>query len=259
MRISTLLIVTLVAAGCTPGVGPIYVEKLRPIIQNGNGGCGTPTEESAIITRLNLIDVAATPDFEVAAAIGGLADFFSNQSQPGVVLADNRRLNPDARERLMIQRILLRYSSRPAIPGVTATLTDTIPLVTPITRENTKVQLVVPLFGKNVRDQLARLSPSNTDPPFQFVTTFEIQGTMMSGAEFRTDPVSFPMNLVKSEVSCPRMNDPRLVRYSPADQALSCNFLGLDKRLDSSACCDNLDASGNPALDFSRLGCDVLP
>ncbi|MBL8920916.1 MAG: hypothetical protein JNJ54_18785 [Myxococcaceae bacterium] len=258
MRTSALIIAGLLAAGCTPGVGPIYVEKLRPIIQTANG-CGLAMEETAIITRLDLIDVAATPDFEVVAALGGLADFFSNQSQPGVVLSDNRRLNPDARERLMVQRILLRYSSRPAIPGITATMTDTIPLVTPITRENTKVQLVIPLFGKNVRDQLARLSPSNTDPPYQFVSTFELQGTMMSGAEFRTDPVSFPMNLVKSEVNCTSPADPRLERYSPADRALSCNFVGLGKRIGSNFCCNNLDGTGNPALDFGRLGCDVLP
>jgi hypothetical protein len=257
MRSIALISFIVLGTACTPGNSPLYVDRVRPLLPMGTG-CSLSDDENLLIRNLDLIDVAATPDFEVAAVVRGMADFFSVQSQPGIVLSSGNRLTADARDRITLTRILLRYSSRPAIPGITASLTDTIPITVVITREAQQVIVPVPLFGKNVRDQLAKLSPSNTDPPFQFVSTFELQGTTMSGAEVRTDPVPFPMNMVKSEVTCTSA-DTRLIRYTNPGVAASCQFAGLGQRLGPSSCCNQLDASGNPSLDFTRLGCDVLP
>lgn len=256
MRTLTLIALLALAAGCTSGNSPIYVRSMRPLFPAGTT-CAPPMDEKVAIGNLELIDVAATPDFEVLAVLGGMSDYFAAQSQSQIALASGNRLTADGRDRLTVQRVVLRYSSRPAIPGVTASLTDTYPITIPITKETSDVFVPIPLFGKNVRDQLAKLSASNTDPPFQFVSTFEVQGVASSGQEFRTDPISFPMGLVKSEVTC-MTADPRIQRYNGSGTA-SCQFVGINQRIGPSLCCNQVDASGNPTLDFSRSGCDVLP
>lgn len=256
MRNLTLIALFALTAGCTTGNSPLYVQWLRPLLPMGST-CAPPMDEKVGIGNLELIDVAASPDFEVLAVLGGMEDYFAAQSQTQVSLTSGNRLNSDGRDRLTVQRVVLRYASRPPIPGITASLTDTYPISIPITKDTTDVLVPIPLFGTNARKALANLSPSNTDPPFQFSTTFEIQGVAVSGAEFRTDPFTFPMGLVKSEVQCTTA-DTRIVRYNGTG-TLSCQFVGLGQRIGPSLCCNNVDAAGNPTLDFTRSGCDVLP
>lgn len=252
-----LIVVMSLASACTPGNGPLFVSSVRSSV-SGVGGCVASKEP---ISSLGLVDVAAPPEIEITAFLGGMTDFFNGAAQPPVLVTGGQQLAASSRERLVVQRVFLRYSSRPAIPGLTATITDAVPrtlLVTPASPS--EVSLQVPLFGANARAKLEALSPSNADS-FQFTSTFEIQGvTEPSGTEFRTAPVSMSMTLVKTEVTCSTPNDQRLKRFSSPSQLIrGCSFLGLNRRFGPGDCCLTVDASGNPALDLSQPGCDVLP
>ncbi len=260
MRTCLSLIVTVMVflgSGCTPGNGPLFVNNVRSSV-SGTSGC-LPSKES--VASLGLVDVAAPPEIEVSAFLGGVKEYFDPAAQVPLVVTGGQVLSSSSRERLVVQKVFLRYSSKPAIPGLTATITDVIPrtLVLSVNSPG-EISLQVPLFGANARAKLEALSPSNADS-FQFTSTFEIQGvTEPGGSEFRTPPVSMPMTLVKTEVTCSTPNDQRLKRFSTAAPLLNgCSFLGLNRRFGPGDCCLTVDASGNPALDLSQPGCDVLP
>jgi hypothetical protein len=258
MRSSLPLIVTLLSlcSACSAGNGPLYLSSVRSSVP-GPGAC---TAAKDPVTSIGLLDVAADPEVEVTAFITGMADFYNPEAQPRVITG-SQQLAPASRERLLVQRVLLRYSSKPAIPGLTASITDTVartlalPPASPL-----EVPIQVPLFGPNVLKKLQALQASNTDS-FAFTSTFEIQGvTQPSGAEFSTPPFSMPMTLVKTEVTCSTVNDQRLKRFSSATpQIRACSFIGLNKRFGPGDCCLTVDAMGNPALDLTQPGCDVLP
>lgn len=250
-------VMSLLGSACTPGNGPLFVNSVRTSV-SGPTGC-IPTKEN--VTSIGMVDVAAPPELEVTAFIGGAKDFFSPTAQPPLSVTSGQLLSSTSRERLVIQKVFLRYSSKPAIPGLTATITDVVPRTLVLSVDSpTEISLQVPLFGANARAKLEALSPSNADS-FQFTSTFEIQGvTEPGGAEFRTPPISMPMTLVKTEVTCSTPNDQRLKRFSsPAQGLRGCSFLGLNRRFGPGDCCLTVDASGNPALDLSQPGCDVLP
>lgn len=259
MRTSALLSLLLVSA-CAPQSGPLYVTSVQPNLV-GMMGCEPPQNDALIVSGFGTIDVAAPPDLVVWANIGGMPQYFQVQSQPPLIVntgGQQQQIAASGRERLMLQRVVLRYSSRPAIPGLTATVTDTIPRSVPVTPESTRVTMQIPLFGPNALARLAQLSPSNTDT-YQFTSTFEIQGVSdPTGAEIKLQPVSMPMTLVKSEVTCAAPNDPRLKRYDNLT-ARSCTFIGALRRFSRGDCCNRVDASGNPELDLNTPGCDVLP
>jgi len=260
MRSSLPLIVTLLSlcSACSAGNGPLYLSSVRSSVP-GPGAC---TAAKAPVTSIGLLDVAAAPEVEVTAFITGMADFYNPEAQPRVITG-SQQLAPASRERLLVQRVLLRYSSKPAIPGLTASITDTVARTLALPPASSlEVPIQVPLFGPNVLKKLQALQASNTDPPFAFTSTFEIQGvTQPSGAEFSTPPFSMPMTLVKTEVTCSTMNDQRLKRFSSATpQIRGCSFIGLNKRFGPGDCCLKVDANGQPIADPSfEPGCDVLP
>ncbi len=257
MRTSLLLLFTLIAlcSACSAGNGPLYLSSVRSSVP-GPGACSAAKDP---VTSIGLVDVAADPEVEVTAFITGMTDFYNPEAQPKLVTG-SQQLAPASRERLLVQRVFLRYSAKPTIPGLSS-VTDTVvrtlalPPTSPV-----EVPLQVPLFGPNVLKKFQALAASNTDS-FAFTSTFEIQGvTQPSGAEFSTPPFSMPMTLVKTEVTCSTMNDQRLKRFSSATpQVRGCSFNGLNKRFSSGDCCLTVDAMGNPALDLSQPGCDVLP
>jgi hypothetical protein len=258
MRVFFPSLATVTLLACTPGNGPLFVSSVQNNVASV-GMTGATCISGTGVTSM-FLDVAATPAVEVAASISGHVQYFAAQ-QPLVVGTTRQLASPATRERLIVQRVFLRYASKPAIPGLTATVTDSVPR-TLILSSETKgdVQLSVPLFGANAQAKLAALAPSNTDS-FQFTATFEIQGvTDPAGAEFRTPPMSIPITLVKSEVTCATPNDQRLKQFSnPAQPARACTFNGLNRRLNTGDCCLKVDAAGDPVIDVNEPGCDVLP
>lgn len=246
-----------IALACTPGNGPLYVSSVKNNVLLTSMTLGTVCTGRGDVSSM-FVDVAATPDIEVSASLAGFREYFGGQ-QPLTV--GTQPLGAVNRERLVIQKVVIRYSSRPAIPGLTATTTDTVPRTQLLSNETpADLALSVPLFGPSARARLEALAASNADS-FQFTSTFEIHGvTEPGGSEFRTPPVSIPMTLVKTEVTCSTPNDQRLKRYSnPAQATRGCTFNGLNRRFGPGDCCLTVDAAGNPALDLSQPGCDVLP
>ena len=262
MRTYLPLLITLVSlcSACSAGNGPLYLSSVRPSV-TGMGACIAAKDP---VTSIGLVDVAATPEVEVTAFIAGMADFYNTEAQPRLITG-GQQLAPVSRERLLVQRVFLRYSAKRAESGAMisglSSVTDTVartlalPPGSPL-----EVPLQVPLFGPNVLKKFKALEASNTDS-FEFTSTFEIQGvTQPSGAEFSTPPFSMPMTLVKTEVTCSTMNDQRLKRFSSATpQVRGCSFIGLNKRFSAGDCCLTVDAMGMPALDLSQPGCDVFP
>lgn len=259
----SVLLLALVCSACSPGNGPLFVASVRT---SSAGATGCASSSMSQISTLGVVDVAAPPEVEVTATLGGMADFFNTLAQPRVALSNGQQLSPAGRERLVVQRVFLRYTATPKIAGIGTkagepTITDSIPrtlLIAPPVP--TELPMQVPLFGPNARTKLAALGASNLDE-YQFTATFEIQGvTEPSGSEFRTPPVAVPMTLVKTEVLCATPNDQRLKRFSSAAPLIrGCSFLGLNRRFSPGDCCLTVDASGNAALDLSQPGCDVLP
>lgn len=262
MRICLLLLSILTTAACTPGVGPLYIASInKSFITPMIGTCGP---EKDPLTNLGVIDVAAGPDMEISATIGGVEDYFAGQQ--GTIVSSGQILAPASREHLTVQKVFVRYASKPAIPGLTpgpegqaaciaAGKCDLIPRTLLLSNTSSKPVMQVPLFGNNARAKLEALSASNLDS-FQFTVTFEIQGiSEPAGSEFRTPPVSIPLTLVKSEVTCAAASDQRLKRYiNPAPATRGCNFIGATRRFGAADCCNN-----PTVVDPSEPGCDVAP
>jgi len=253
-----LAIFFLTQAACTPGNGPLYIEAVRV----AGPGCIPPKLTDPSLNAFPVVDVAASPSVDVFAQVGGFVFFFGSQRPLGVTM--NPNIADRNRERIVIRSVLLRYSSKPAISGLSGTRSDTVSdtvlrsgLITP---QTTNFQIPIPLFGANALAKLEALVPSNTDK-FEFTSTFELRGvTEPSGAEIRTPPVSIPMTLVKSEVTC---------RATPKDQRLMQSGLGpvpgcaastgFQRRYTENDCCAMVDAAGDPSIDVNTPGCDVIP
>ncbi len=232
---------SLALTACTTSQGPVYVQRVSPIVDTGMG-CGIIDDDTIIITDVPLLDIAAgEPDVSVTLHIGGFDEFFSIESNPPLAVTGGRQLAAGGRDRVLIQQIVLRYASKPSIPGITAQLTDTIPKVVPVSRPG-EFRIFSPLFGSNARARLEALSPSNTDK-FQFTTTIEVQGvTEPGGTPWRSQPIAMPITLVKSEVSCPGQASTKLKRYTSAGDAPTvaetlCKYRGLGRRMTQDDCC----------------------
>ncbi|MBM4784038.1 MAG: hypothetical protein GQE15_40730 [Archangiaceae bacterium] len=251
MRQFSILLSLLTVVGCTSGTSPIYVSRLRAL----DPQTCAPLAEEFITPGFDLIDVAADPQASVFAVLSGGADFFSNQPAQTV---GTRTIAPTGRDGVMVQRIVLRYTSKPPIPGLAASVTDTIFKTVTITKESEEAIITVPLFGPNARAKLRSLGASNTDT-YQFVSTFEFQGvTTQSNFEFKTGAIPVPMTLVKSEVTC-SPEDPRLKRFTTPQ---TCFSAGVNNRLvgNTALCCNaGIDpATGQPRIT-AEAGCDILP
>lgn len=251
MRQFSILLSLLTVVGCTTGNSPLYVSRVRAIDQKT---C-IPLGETVLQGSFDLIDVAADPQATVYAVLSGGPDFFAGQPQQQV---GTRLLAPAGRDGAIVQKIVLRYTSKPPIPGLSASVTDTILKTVTITKDSDEAFIPVELFGPNARAKLRALAPSNTDT-YQFVTNFEFQGvTSLSNVEFKTSPIPIPMTLVKSEVTC-SPEDPRLKRFSTPQPCFSA---GVETRLvgNTGLCCNaGIDsATGQPRIT-AEPGCDILP
>ena len=240
-------------SACTPGVGPLYVVSLKP----ATAGCPAPKDTDLTLTALTQVDIAAAPSLELWAKIGGGLDFFGTQTPLSVTM--NSTLSRNV-ERIVIRSVFIKYSSKPTIPGLSATLSDTVPRTMLLSREVPEANLAIPLFGPNGLSKLAALSPSNTDK-YEFTSTIEIRGVIEpGGSEIRTAPISMPMTLVKSEVTCRATpNDQRLKRFGNPPIPSCSPSIGMGRRYTENDCCATVDANGNAALDVNTPGCDVLP
>ncbi|MDP3504586.1 MAG: hypothetical protein Q8S33_29880 [Myxococcales bacterium] len=262
MRTCLLTLTSFTLLACTPGNGPIFVSSVKGnTLATSMMAASTCVPTSGDVTSL-FVDAAAGPDAEVLAVLAGYIQYFGTKQPLVVGLANPTIVAPVGLERFVVQRVLLRYASRPTIPGLTASVTDTVTLTRVITSTTpVDITVSVPLFGPNARDRIAALSGSNTDPPYQFTSTFELQGVIEpSGAEFKTQPFPMPITLVKSEVICSTAQDQRLKRFRNAAIATrACFSSSLGRRLDSSDCCLKVDMNGTPEIDANEPGCDVLP
>lgn len=233
-----------VVSGCTAGNGPFYVAAIRPL----DAECNFQADRG--ISGFQLIDVAADPDVYVAVEIGGFSDFSETLTQPPLVV-NGRRLTAPQRDRALIQSVVLRYSSRPAIPGFNASVVDTMPLAIPVNPQTEEVVISTPIFGPNARTRFRDMPSANSDV-FAFTVTLEFQGvTEPSNSAFRTTPVAFPIReLTKSEIACPNPADTRMNRYV---NGLFCNYIGNGQRVTNTDCCGLTSVSD---VDVSRPGCD---
>jgi len=238
-------------AACAPAQGPIYVEQIQPV-QVAGSSCNFVPMADIYIDQFRLLDVAAgEPDVNLILRVKG-ADI-TNAAQPPLNVG-GRELEPAGRDKPEILRTVLRYTttSRPALPGFTTALVDTLPATAKV---GNPTLFPVSLFGPRAREKLADLAPSNTDT-YDVVVSIELQGQFLPSTQpWRAAPVSFPVRIVKSEVKCPGGNTNRLQRYNPADarglQRL-CTYSGLEARVTEASCCTNAPNMPDPSIP----GCD---
>lgn len=257
MRQLILSLAVVIGTGCTPGIGPLAVSAIQPYKPN----CEFPDDDSLGVNSFDTVDVAADPKIMLVATISGGEFFASNSSQPPLVVG-GRVIAPESRDSITIQRVNIRYTAKPPIPGLGASVVDVIPLTGIISRDAPTLRMGFPLFGAIARKQFRSLGASNVDPPIQFTASFEFQGVTTSGAEIRTAPVPLPMNLIKSEITCATA-DPRIRRFeSPsATEASACFSAGIGVRLGNNPmlCCDALDPMTQTPRVTPTPGCDILP
>lgn len=242
MKVIALLVATVGFASCTSGNGPFYISAFPAF----NADC--ILEEDIFRSRFTTLDVAAEPEVLVGVRLSGFSEFSDSQSQPPIIIG-TRRLTAPQRDRALVQRVVLRYSSRPSIPGISASLVDTIPLTIPMTPVGDEYRFAIPFLGPNARQRLRDLPASNSDA-YVFTTMIELQGiTEPSGVEWRTTPVPFSAErLVKSEVTCNNPADNRLKSLGSA----FCVYRGDGVRLTTNDCC-NLATPNDVSTD---RGCD---
>lgn len=257
MRHLILSLAVVIGTACTPGIGPISVTSIQPFKPN----CELPETDDPNVNSFDIVDVAADPKIMLVATLSGGESFVSAVGQPPL-LVGQRTLAPEGRDSITIQRVNIRYTARPPIPGLGASVVDTIPLTGVISKEVPSLRMGFPLFGQIARKQFRALGASNTDPSIQFTASFEFQGVTTSGAEVRTAPVPIPMNIIKSEITCVSA-DPRIRRFqdSTALESTACFSAGIGRRLGNERmlCCDSLDPATQSLLVTSTPGCDIIP
>lgn len=257
MRQLILSLAVVIGAACTPGVGPLAVTNVQPY----KGNCEFPEADELGINRFETVDVAADPKIMLVATISGGEFFASAAAQPPLVVG-GRTLAPEGRDSITIQRLNVRYTAKPPIPGLGASVVDTVAMTGLISRDVPTLRFGFQLFGPTARKQFRALGASNTDPPIQFTASFEFQGVTTSGAEVRTAPVPVPMNIIKSEITCASA-DPRIRRFDDpnATENSTCFSAGIGRRLanDATLCCNQIDPMTSAPRVTSTPGCDILP
>ena len=255
MRQLIVIMAVVIGIGCTPGVGPLSVTSVQPLTNN----CEFPEAEDLNISSIELLDVAADPKATLVATLSG-GDFFTGGTAQPPVVVGGRTISPEGRDSITILRVNLRYTAKPPIPGLGASVVDTVPLTGLISSAVPTLRIAFPLFGPTARKQFKALGASNVDPPIQFTPSFQFVGVTTSGAEIRTAPVPIPTNLIKSEITCASA-DPRIRRFTDANAIDGCFSAGVGRRLanDRSLCCDKLDPMTQTPLVTSTPGCDTLP
>lgn len=240
----TITLVSFVAiAACTPQQGPFYISAVRSM---DPGTCAVPMMGTgAQVAGFFTVDVRADPALWVLAEIGGNDDFASPTGQPSLTVG-TRTLAAASREHGVVQKVLLRYASKPPIPGITANTVDTEALTGVL---GTKTQLTVPLFGNILRSKLRDLVPSNDDT-YDFNVSFEVHGILdQSGVAWHTPAYTLNMTLVNSEVNCAPPFDNRFKRFT--DPRLFCASVGVTRRVLTSDCCELTpdQTNGTPGCD----------
>jgi hypothetical protein len=241
------VLVLLGAIGCTSSQGPIYIRGFKSFNFVPMEGCVPEDDATVFLTNIGLLDVAGEdPDVRVYTELGGLAALEATTGQPPL-LVGTRILASPGRDNARVERIVLRYASRPAIPGLTDTLVDTI-LTTFVLADATEARMTTPLFGPNAWQRLRDLPRNNSDE-YQVTVSIEVQGTLQpSATPFRTEAVPFPIRrLIKSDVQGCMGNDTRLSRYLQPN--LFCTYAGLGQRFTQAQCCNGMN---NPAI----AGCE---
>ncbi|MCA2976710.1 MAG: hypothetical protein INH41_03275 [Myxococcaceae bacterium] len=218
---------------------------------------------------MSLLDVAAKdPEFIVWAELSGFESLAGAPAQPPLQVG-TRVLAPAARDKVRFERLELRYSSRPNMPGVVNAgsareTVDVIPMATGVGQD--KALVTIPLLGRLLVKALNELPPTSlgnaSDPTtgYDLSVNFQLVGSLsQSGNPLRTDSVTFPIRVVKSEVgsgpgaiNCGTA-DTRLAPYSSAvaPAARACNYFGVGQRFTPEQCCSN-------AANANKVGCEPL-
>jgi hypothetical protein len=241
-------------SACRPPVGAISVGAIFPFLPDETDPVCDLEESDFRVLAFPIVDVAASdPDVRVLVRLEGQDLFTSATSQPPLT-SGTRTLAPAGRDTARIEKVELRYASKPAIPGIVTggarETVDTIALVAPATED---VLMPVPLFGREMVRRLNELGPDN-EASYDVTVTFEVHGSMvLSGSTFRTSPTPFSVRVVKSQVTCPG-SDQRLARFEPAvvPALQACSYFGVGRRFTDQQCCSNAANSGRP-------GCEPMP
>jgi hypothetical protein len=268
MRYSTVVLcASLVLVACQAQQVPIVISKVS-LLRGTPTACETEPPGEGLV-GLSLLDVAARDaEFWVWTELTGFEALAQATAQPPVQIG-TRVLASAGRDRVRFDRVELRYTSKPTMPGVVNAgsareSVDTIPLALPPGAGT--VVATVPLLGKTLVKAFNDLPPTtvgdSTAPTagYDLSVTFQIVGSLTESATpIRTDAFSFPIRVVKSDVgSAPGAikcdpNDLRLAPFNPgtAAGARACNYYGVGRRFGSSQCCSN-------AANNGQLGCEPL-
>jgi hypothetical protein len=249
MTRTSLLSVACLVCSCGAPQGPVSVRAIYPFIPDQMAAppsCSlAPTE--FVQGAFSLVDVAAQdPDARILVELQGQAIFTQTTSQPPLQVGA-RVLAPGGRDSARFERIELRYSSRPSIPGITANTVDTVPFTA---AAGADLRVPVPLFGREMVRRLNELPPDNA-ASFDLTVSFEIIGSMvLSGAPIRTESTPFPIRIVKSEVAC-MGTDTRLARFTPnlSPGLRACSYFGLGQRFTATQCCTAAGNMGQPGCE----------
>jgi hypothetical protein len=203
------------------------------------------------LAAVGFVDVAAQdPELSILVELSGSDLFAQNTSQPPLTLTGGRVLAGGGRDRPRVERVDLRYVSRPTIPGITANTVDSVRVTA---TANEDLLIPVPLFGREMTRRLNELPPDNA-ASYDVTVNFEFVGTMvLSGAPIRTESTPFSFRVVKSEVTCAG-TDTRLARFATGTplQIQACSYFGVEQRFTANQCCSNGVNAGQP-------GCEPLP
>ncbi len=245
MRTITLAFILAISAACTAQQGPFFVSSVQALSDTckfSTGSGATPVQLAAIDTT---IDVRADPALSIAVEVSGADDFSTSTSQPPVQVG-GRLLAPAGKEHGIVQKVVLRYASKPAIPGINANTVDSYPLGGVLSG---KTMMPIELFGPLLRSKLKDLSPSNEDT-YALKVSFEVHGVLdQSQTPWHTPAYSMDLTLVNSDVTCAPPADNRFIRFPNA--TAPCYSAGVFRRVNPTDCCGLA-----PGTVDGRPGCD---
>lgn len=222
-RILTLMVVMMWATGCAPVPTPLQIDRFAPIDETA---C-TVTDDETLIATAGTIDLApgGTPSFILGISVSGGADF----TTPPITLSDGRLLEPENRNRPVLNQIVMSYVAKPA-SGLrldAAQVSRSLPLTTDGT-----VLGAIELLSPQVATELADKVQPGDD--IELTVSVEIRGYMSGDrSAVTTGALAFPLRIIKTDpASCAGA-----IRQPAAGQ---CLYPGQYTPTSRSVCCTDL-------------------
>jgi hypothetical protein len=216
------------ATGCAPQPTPLRIDRFAPMDE---ATC-TVTDDETLIATAGTLDVAPgnTPSFIVGISISGGADFVT----PAVTLNGGQVLEPENRNRPILNQVVTSYVAKPAsgLKLPTSVTSRSFPLT-----EDGKLLTAIELISPDVATELADVVQPGDD--IELTVTVEIRGYLSGNrAAVTTGPLAFPLRVIKTDPSTCTVRQPA---------AGQCLYPGQLSATNRSVCCEELlGASGCP-------------